>query len=68
MGAQIGETPMFISVVTKDLITDTRSDLINDTLRFVPGVVTGPTNESQPRSVALPAPIRYAMACSAGKI
>lgn len=48
MGAQIGETPIFISVVTKDLITDTRSDLINDTLRFVPGVVTAPTNESQP--------------------
>ena len=48
VGAEIGDTPNFISVVTKDLITDTRSDLINDTLRFVPGVVTAPTNESQP--------------------
>lgn len=48
VGADIGDTPNFISVVTKDLIADTRSDLINDTLRFVPGVVTAPTNESQP--------------------
>lgn len=48
IGTKIGDTPSTIQVVTKDLITDTRSDLINDTLRFVPGVVTGPTNESQP--------------------
>jgi len=48
IGSRIGDTPSTIQVVTKDLITDTRSDLINDTLRFVPGVVTGPTNESQP--------------------
>ncbi len=48
VGAEIGNTPNFISVVTKDLIKDTRSDLILDTLRFVPGVVTAPTNESQP--------------------
>jgi iron complex outermembrane receptor protein len=48
IGAPIGDTPIFISVVTKDLIKDTRSDLITDTLRFVPGVVTAPTNESQP--------------------
>lgn len=48
IGSRIGDTPSTIHVVTKDLITDTRSDLINDTLRFVPGVVTAPTNESQP--------------------
>lgn len=48
IGSRIGDTPSTIQVVTKDLITDTRSDLINDTLHFVPGVVTGPTNESQP--------------------
>ena len=48
IGARIGDTPSTISVVTKDLITDTRTDLINDALRFVPGVVTSPLNESQP--------------------
>ena len=34
--------------MTKDFLDDTRSDLINDALRFVPGVTTQPTNESQP--------------------
>ncbi|HEU5080596.1 MAG TPA: TonB-dependent receptor [Opitutaceae bacterium] len=48
VGTQIGDTPSTISVVTKDLLADTRTDLINDALRFVPGVVTSPTNESQP--------------------
>lgn len=48
IGARIGDTPSTIAVVTKDLITDSRSDLINDALRFVPGVITNPTNESQP--------------------
>jgi iron complex outermembrane recepter protein len=48
IGMPIGETPLMINVVTKDLITDTRSDLLIDALRFVPGVQSSPTNESQP--------------------
>jgi iron complex outermembrane recepter protein len=48
IGAAIGETPLMINVVTKDLISDTRSDLLIDALRFVPGVSSSPTNESQP--------------------
>lgn len=42
------DTPNSIFVVTKDLISDTQSTLINDALRMVPGVTTQPTNESQP--------------------
>jgi iron complex outermembrane recepter protein len=48
IGVPIGDTPATIDVVTSDFIDDTRSDLINDALRFVPGVTTQPTNESQP--------------------
>lgn len=48
VGTPIGNTPATIDVVTRELIVDTRSDLINDALRFVPGVTTQPTNESQP--------------------
>jgi len=48
VGTPIGDTPATIDVVTQQLIADTRSDLINDALRFVPGVTTQPTNESQP--------------------
>jgi iron complex outermembrane receptor protein len=48
IGTPIGDTPVTIDVVTQELISDTRSDLINDALRFVPGVTTQPTNESQP--------------------
>ena len=48
IGSLIGLTPATIDVVTQDFINDTRSDLVNDALRFVPGVTTQPTNESQP--------------------
>jgi len=48
IGSLIGLTPATIDVVTQDFIADTRSDLVNDALRFVPGVTTQPTNESQP--------------------
>jgi iron complex outermembrane receptor protein len=48
IGTPIGDTPVTIDVVTQQFISDTRSDLINDALRFVPGVTTQPTNESQP--------------------
>jgi len=48
VGTPIGDTPATIMVVTQDFIDDTRSDLINDALRFVPGVTTQPSNESQP--------------------
>jgi outer membrane receptor protein involved in Fe transport len=48
IGTPTGDTPASIFIVTKDFISDNRLDLINDAVRYVPGVITAPNNESQP--------------------
>ena len=46
IGAQIGETPLAISVVTNELMQDASAFEMREALNFVPGVLTNPRSES----------------------
>ncbi|HEY8996075.1 MAG TPA: TonB-dependent receptor [Lacunisphaera sp.] len=47
IGTKTGDTPLAISVVTKDLISDTGLNEVREALNMVPGVLTNPVNESR---------------------
>jgi iron complex outermembrane receptor protein len=47
IGTKIGDTPLAISVVTKELIADTGLNEVREVLNMVPGVLTNPVNESR---------------------
>ncbi|MDP3070410.1 MAG: TonB-dependent receptor [Opitutaceae bacterium] len=46
IGMKISETPIPISVVTSELISDVAADTLSEALTYVPGVGTSPRNES----------------------
>ncbi len=47
IGTKIGDTPLAISVVTSELISDTGMNEVREALNMVPGVLTNPVNESR---------------------
>lgn len=47
IGTKIGDTPLAISVVTGELISDTGLNEVREVLNMVPGVLTNPVNESR---------------------